>query len=75
METLRKAVEEASPNCHMSNLYSKHMRGIVAMMQKRLGVTLKITSRLVIKFRSNAIKYKYIFKELYNNSFINFVTK
>ena len=48
---------------------------MVAMMQKRLGVTLKITSRLVIKFRSNAIKYKYIFKELYNNSFINFVTK
>lgn len=75
METLTKVVGEASPNQYMSSLYSQHKRSIVAMMQKRLGVTLKITSRLVVKFRGNGIKYNYIFKDLYKDSLINFVTK
>ena len=47
-EILTKVVGEASPSRHMSSLYSQHKRGIVAMMQKRLGVTLKITSKLVV---------------------------
>ena len=75
METLTKVVGEASPNRHISSLYRQYKRGIVAMMQKRLGVTLKITSRLVVKFRGNGMKYKYIFKDLHNDSLMNFVTK
>ena len=75
METLTKVAGEASSNRHMFSLYSRHKRGIVAIMQKRLAVTLKITSRLVVKFRGNGIKYKYIFKDLFNDLLINFVTK
>ena len=75
METLTKVVGEANPNRHISSLYRQYKRGIVAMMQKRLGVTLKITSRLVVKFRGNGMKYKYIFKDLHNDSLMNFVTK
>ena len=45
------------------------------MMLKRVGVILKVTSRLVVKFHGSGIKYKYIFKDLYNCSIINVVTK
>ena len=36
---------------------------------------IKIASGQVVKFCGNGIKYKYIFKGLYNDSLINFVTK
>ena len=54
-ETLTKVVGEASPNRHVSSLYTQHKRGIVAMMQKRLGVTLKITSITSITSRRSSV--------------------